>query len=455
MYIIDDDRDQIMHYIDWNLVSMLAWEHNGHANFYEDYSGNTSFLKMHGSSFRIHDLRLNWENPFLFFDTDGDKLTEGAIRFVNTPTFRPKENNDPLFNTMDTAVDIHFNGLMDYAAVTWDLDNDNGPGNEFDFDMSLLFRGRGFDYRDQVHRFKSLRGLGPQTDHLLYDARWRQLTELVYPDRDTAWHMIYNRGQWSECRLVFDEDDDCNRWERVEFYDPKDPFVIGREKGGLDHNQQADAAGDRGEFDLDCSGKGQLYVGAFDGRIHLYGAEWGAWRMDQTAYSYQGFGGIYNRWRPGRLQKEPEKFATVKYEDTDNNGFMDKLLYDLDGDKRYEDSVSLLALGLSDRQPLFGGQGLRPGADAQQRFAAVANGMWARAQQAVAIARQQGIETSWYNFYLQPHSLHEKYDFGYWLGFYLYRDLRDHFARHGNKHLLTLLDKAYYSGNWNLLKQKL
>jgi len=91
------DKDQIMHYIDWNSISMLAWEHNGHANFYEDYHGNTTFIKMHASSFRIDDLRYSWENPFLFYDNDHDGFSEMAIRFVNTPDFRPKDNSNPLF----------------------------------------------------------------------------------------------------------------------------------------------------------------------------------------------------------------------------------------------------------------------------------------------------------------------------------------------------------------------
>ena len=45
---------------------------------------------------------------------------------------------------------------------------------------------------------------------------------------------------------TYDEDDDCNRWERVELYQPGDPFKVGRNKGGIDSNGQADPAGDRG-----------------------------------------------------------------------------------------------------------------------------------------------------------------------------------------------------------------
>ncbi|MBC7889664.1 MAG: hypothetical protein H7Z13_17450 [Ferruginibacter sp.] len=450
MYVFDDDKDSIMHYIDWNALSMLAWEHNGHSNFYEDYHGNTSFIKMHASSFRIDDLRYSWENPFIFYDTDNDGLSEMAIRFVNTPSFRSKDTLNPVFKNIDTAYDAHFNGMMDYTGISWDLDNDNGPANEFDFDMSLLLKGTGFDYNKQRHRFKSLRGLGKQSEFLFYDKRWRQLEELIYPGRDSAWNLIFKKGQWKECSLVFDEDDDCNRWERVEFYEAKDLFKTGGGNGGLDNNLQADVAGDRGEFDTDFSGKGKLYIG-FDGRIHLYGAEWGAWRIDQTAYAFQGYGGIYDRWSgKGRMQQVPDKFATIKYQDTDNNGFFDKLLYDLDGDKIFEDTISFNGLGIDDRRPVFSSELMTP-VKAQERFKVLAASRWQHALQAIQIAEKAGISTDWYNFYKNPKSLHQKYEYGYWVGFYIYHDLRDHYKTTGNTHQLNKLDRAYYSGKWQLI----
>ena len=143
---------------------------------------------------------------------------------------------------------------------------------------------------------------------------------------------------------MFDEDDDCHRWERVEFYDPKDPFLIGSHKGGLDHNPQADAVGDRGEWDLDFSGKGNLYISPLDGKIHLAGAETGYWRIDQNTLYYQGWQG----WRGPNIQPEdtdpvePSTFATVRYRDTDDNGFFDEISYDMDGDQTFEQVNSLL-----------------------------------------------------------------------------------------------------------------
>ncbi len=53
------------------------------------------------------------------------------------------------------------------------------------------------------------------------------------------------------------------------------------------------------------------------------------------------------------MEQSVDKFALIKYEDSNNNGFIDKIFYDLDGDKIFEDSVSFAALGLRDTQPLF------------------------------------------------------------------------------------------------------
>lgn len=452
MYILDDDNDQIMHYVDWNKIMMQAWEHSGHANFFKDYSGNSTFLKMHGSSFRIDDLRFNWENPFIFYDPDKDGLTEWAIRLLDSPVFRNADSTKNGFDKLDPAFDIKFTRSIDYAAITWDLDGDNAPGNEFDYDMSILFKGKGFNYEDQKHVFKNMPGKS-DTDSFFYDARWRKIDHLFFPGRDTAYSLIYKRGNWQECRLVFDEDDDCNRWERVEFYDPKNLFIIGTEKGGLDNNKQADAAGDRGEFDLDNSGMGQLYIGSFDGRIHLYGAEWGAWRIDQLAYSFQGFGGNYERWGRDRLQRQPDQFATVKYSDSNGNGFIDLIEYDLDGDNRFEDRISLLDLGIDDRKALI--QVTNAGYEDYKRlFRKVAEDIWANAQVALQVAAAEKVNSSWYAFYKKPLSIHQKYEYGYWLSFYIYQDLR-HLAREkGDVNRVNQIDKAYYSGDWYQLLKK-
>lgn len=452
MYIIDLEKDNIKHFIDWNSIKLMAWNHSGQSNFFEDYHGNTLFLKMHASTFRINDMRYSWENPFIFYDTDNDGLSEWTIRLVDKPHFRPKDGKSEEFDKVSKEIDAIYTKKINYVGISWDLDNDNAPGNEFDYDMSLRFTGVGFDYSDQVHKFKSLRGL-PEANKFFFDPRWRQMDELVYADRDVAWDKVFKNGDWNDCRFVFDEDDDCNRWERVEFYDNKSPFKIGSEKGGIDNDPQADELGDRAEWDTDFSGKGNLYISPFDGRIHLYGAELGYWRVDQTAYSYQGFGGLYDRWKGRRIQQTQNKFATVKYSDTNNNGFLDEIDYDLDGDTIYETKVKLIDLHIDDKTSIIN-TGLMNYENFNQLFTKVADNIWIRAQEAVEVAKSQGLNPNWYSFWMQPRSIWQKYEYGYWLNFYLYQDLRQVASSKKDESQIRLIDIAYYSGNWSLLLTK-
>lgn len=449
MYVIDfGEKDGIHNFIDWNQIRLMCWAHNGHANFFSDYHGNTLFLKMHASAFSIDDLRYNWENPFIFFDYDGDGLSEFSVRMVDTPYFRPIEGESPHFVSVDRKYEVKFTRKIDWAALSWDLDNDNAPGNEFDFDMSIHFRGEGFDYSDQIHTYHSLRGLA-DADKLIYDPRWRQQTELIYPGQEQAIELIYKRGKgkFNQCWFVFDEDDDCNRWERVEFYEPKELYTVGLRKGGVDNNAQSDAIGDRGEWDLDNSGEGRLYVSTFDGRIHLYGADWGVWRIDQTAYNYQGFGGLYDKWTFHRMNLDPECFGLVKYTDTDSNGFVDKIEYDLDGDRFFEECVSLHELGISDCAALIE-TSEKQYTDMQDLFRKTADDMWENALAVVEVARCHRINVEWYNFYRNPRSVMERYQYGYWLAFYLYKDMKQTAMQQGDKEKLLRLDRAYYSRNW-------
>ena len=361
MYMIDfGEKDGIFNYIDWNTIRLMCWSHIGHANFFSDYHGNNLFLKMHGSPYHIDNISYNWENPFIFYDYDNDGLTEFTIRLVDTPNFRPKNGYSGIFDDIDDKYEISFTKKIDWVAFSWDLDNDNTYGKEFDFDMSVHFRGEGFDYSDQKHTFNSLKGL-ESANKLLWDDSWRKNVELIYADQNAAFDLVFGRGnnKYNESWFVFDEDDDCNRWERVEFYEPKDLYTIGLRKGGIDNNAQSDAIGDRGEWDLDNSGNGNLYISKFDGRIHLYGAEWGCWRIDQTAYCYQGFGGLYDKWAFHRMTEEPEIFGLVKYTDTDKNGFIDLIEYDLDGNQDFEEKVSLIDGKLVKSSSHFGGKEYR------------------------------------------------------------------------------------------------
>jgi len=242
MWFIDTDKDQLFNYIDWNTLLMEGWEHSGRAKFFLDYHGKSIFLKVHANTFNLDDLRYNWENPFLFYDPDNDGQTEIAIRYIDDPIIvegLPAVTKDQI--NSDVEPSVLFTRKISSIQIGIDLDNDSNPENELDYDMSLKFSGEGFDYSDQVHSFKSLRGL-PEADKYFFDPKWRQLKELVYADHEAGYNLIFERANWNSCWFVFDEDDDCHRWERVEFYKPKDLFKVGSNNGGLDDNPQADVA---------------------------------------------------------------------------------------------------------------------------------------------------------------------------------------------------------------------
>ena len=440
MWVVDTDKDDVFNYIDWNTFTLRCWIHNGLSDFYEDYNGKSTFMKIHSTTERVNDVRMNWENPFLFYDPDNDGLTEMAIRFCDSPKI-VKENGQA--NSV-------LSGDIDWVSVSMDTDNDNAPGNEFDFDMTIHFTGPGFNYENQKHINKNLRGL-PEADTFFLDARWRKLPELLYPDHDAAWDLTFKEGKWDKVWFTYDEDDDCNRWERVELYQPRDPFKVGKNQGGIDNNGQADPAGDRGEWDEDNSGHGQLYVSPIDGKIHLYGAEWGCWRIDQNARYYQGMGGIYDGYGPKRIETEPTVFPTVKYTDTDNNGFFDLMEFDLDGDKVFEQRLSMKELGLDDRCQVINTASMKY-EDFVDLESKVSDAMWKNAEKAVEVAKTKKLNTKWYALMLQPKSIRERYHYGFWLQFYLYKDLKDLAERTNDKALASVIDKAYLQGKWELIK---
>lgn len=441
MISLDTDHDQVMNYIDWNTLQIEAWDKIGSCNFFQDYSGKSMLMKIHTSSFNIEDLRYNWENPFLFYDADNDGLTEMAIRLVDAPKIDFTKQYPVALSHKITDV-----------RLSIDLDNDNGVGNEFDYDLSLKFTGKGFDYSSNIHKFKNMRGL-PQSDQFFYDPRWRQMDELIYVDHQNAYRMLMKQGDWSQCWLTFDEDDDCQRWERVEFYEPKKLWEIGARNDGLDNNPQADVAGDRGEWDLDNSGKGKLYIGKFDGMIHLFGAETGAWRIDQNAQYFQGWQG----WRGGadtikhnNNTIEPITVPIVKYADTDKNGFIDLIEYDLNGDKKIEKTISLIALGIDDKCEILETAEMNY-KNYHAMFAKVSNEMWQKAEKALKIARKYNINTQWYACFLAPKNAQQKYHNGYWLNFFIYTDLRKIGMKNNNQKFMQNVDIAYFSGNWDSL----
>ncbi|MCX7876489.1 MAG: hypothetical protein N2321_10030 [Melioribacteraceae bacterium] len=437
-WFIDYDKDGIYNYVDWNSLALEGWKISKTSKFYPDYNGNSTFLKIHTNTFNIEDLRYNWENPFHFYDFDNDGLSEMVIRYIDEPI---------LLKNIDTNIEtrsVKLTGKIKDVRISVDIDNDSNPDNELDFDLSLRFIGDGFDYSDQVQKFKSLKGIA-EANKFFIDDRIRKLDELIFTSREKAYPFIFTRGKWDQVWFTFDEDDDCNRWERVELYEPKDPYLIGEHNGGIDNNPQADPAGDRGEWDLDFSGKGQLYISSIDNKIHLYGAEKGAWRIDYDAKYFQNWGG----WRGGNnLQPtikhltNPENAPLVLYHDKNNDGYFDYIEFDFNGDKVIDENYSFDTIKIKNNliaidKFIY--------SDFKKMFVDLANKNWKDAIEYLKFAKSIGINTNWDAYFLESKSIWEKYNNSYWLKFYLFQDLKNYALLKNDKEQLKKIIHKYFT----------
>ena len=182
---------------------------------------------------------------------------------------------------------------------------------------------------------------------------------------------------------------------------------------GLASHCQADSRGDRGEFDMDNSGGGKLYVGRFDRKLHLYGAEWGAWTVDRD-------GSFHGGWKaPSPRPAATELGEVVRYTDTDGNGFIDRVEFDYDGDRVIDLTINLLdwrtpehphpdVVEILDTHAL-GWRGLH------DRFKTMTDQSW---QEALAFYRamwRRGLTDGVTDHLAVAASYGERYDRAYWL----------------------------------------
>lgn len=438
MVFIDVDDDNVLGFIDWqNWKSFLSicWRFTGATNFSPDYNGDALFLKVHAPPQELEDPRYNWENPFAFYDFDQDGCTEMSIRICD---------DDPSMLTPD--------GLAESAFVSYDMDNDSQRGNEMDYDMTLLLTsGEKIDYRKWVHKYPTLLAAKWVMPYMRHTG-WRRIDELIYIPHEKCYEEIF-KPQWGKCRLVFDEDDDDHRWERVELYSPLDPYIIRKKSydmnsGGMCSNPQSDTLGDRGEFDEDFSGKGKLYIGKWDKKIHLYGAESGAWTVDYDA-RYWGGGS------PGRYNSSPEiapkAQEVVRYEDTDGNGFFDRISYDYDGDKIVDLQISLLDYADEKNPAQDVCELISPASEQWQGmhklFIKITAESWREALVLYRATWKKGLTTAELDDLAIASSTAEKYNNAYWLKEKIFRLLDKRFKTLSAKEKQKLLYKYYFTGN--------
>lgn len=123
----------------------------------------------------------------------------------------------------------------------------------------------------------------------------------------------------------------------------------------------------------------------------------------------------------------------------------------MDGDSVFEVSISFKELNINDKQQVINTSKMSF-ADFVKLYKYITERDWVRAQEAIGIATKNGVSTDWYSFWKHPRKLNEKYDYAYWLNFYIYNDLRQLAMLKNDTLKVKLIDKAYYSGNWGLLK---
>jgi len=281
---------------------------------------------------------------------------------------------------------------------------------------------------------------------------WRRIEDFCYVTHDKCFDEVW-KTDWAECWITFDEDDDDHRWERVElYYPPADVYSTqrwsGRQRGnsgGLAGHSQSDTLGDRGEWDADNSGKGKVYIGAWDGKIHLYGAEKGAWSVDEKA-KYWGSSPVLGNSSPERAPKVEE---LVQYFDTDNNGFFDKITYDYDGDRKDDVVINLLDYKTTenphpDVQKLY-----NPGEIKWQGMHELYKHISEKSfQDGLKLYRalwKKGLTTSEMNDLSFASSIGDQYSQGYWMQEKIFRVLDARLAT--DKARQTALRKAHFTGD--------
>ena len=462
MLFLNPDVRGVLGWMDWAAFDFDCWGYSGACNWLPNYH-HGDFLKIHAPPHALRDPRLNWENPFSFLDLDGDGAPEMNFRWC--APFNPSPDG-----FMDISNRYH------EAYVTFDLDNDSGRGNEVDYDFTLYATGglTSFPYDGWTHPLPGHRG-DPRFDPCFGHNEWRRVESVAFIPRDQQWNAFFTNGM-TGMWFVYDEDDDDHRWERVEMLypvdretgRPADPWSLLRwpksrgpgadtnAPSGLCGHRQSDSLGDRGEFDEDNSGGGKLYIAPFDRKLHLHGAEWGAWTVDREAKFHGG-------WKtPSPTPAATRVQEVVRYTDTDRNGFLDRVEFDYDGDRTIDLVVNLLDWK-SDANPApdageildthaLGWRGLH------DRFRTLAEQSWQEALLFHRAAWRRGLCDTETDRLACATTPEEKHQHAYWLKETLLRRARARLADSSvpdRRDVESALLKSAYLGDWKQAAQLL
>ncbi len=220
-----------------------------------------------------------WENPFAFYDQDGDGVTEEVLRIEGQGS------------------------VIKNLRYSFDADNDATPDSPRDFDVSLSAHapnGTVFDLSLGDHR--ALRGI-PAGAFLAYQEAPKYA--LAFP--------------WATYMLTWDENDfntDGEAFDGAAFKDPQERWEGVIAKGNDFFKQiggpSCGTVNKRFEVDVESSTPIHVYYSKTDQRIHLFGANH-AWLLVD-----------YN------FDRTPD--MRYDYRDADGDGYLDTWALDLNVD---------------------------------------------------------------------------------------------------------------------------
>jgi hypothetical protein len=290
-------------------ISHINFKDFFYAEEQEYGAGGKYFMNVHGSGFFLNsyspDPKNSWENPIAWYDFDFDGRTNMVMRVGDT-------------NSKDNI----YRGDANEFEVAFELNSNTNEEKYHSLDMQLTYynyKANGVSYQPFVDCIKGLKFL-PGTE-FLSENRAKMRSEIIrkYIPYLDGYKIGTDFEKWDGVWLIFDEDDDDNRWEEM--------FARHETEVNASGNWYiySDRIGDRIEWDMDFKGEGKLYIGKFDGRIHLYHSEQAFWDIDY----FSTYKGSADRVDTDEGIEPPAglKYPRVRYSDTDDDGFIDTIEY--------------------------------------------------------------------------------------------------------------------------------
>lgn len=252
---------------------------------YRTHFGGDEFFCAFGIELDDTEWVCFWENPFLFYDHDGDGVTEEVIRF--------------------SGRNEHVGDLR----YSFDADNDATPDEPRDYDVSISAHApEGLTLDMRITERRALRGI-PTAPFLRYHVAPQYCRETEWAD-----YML----TWDENDLNFDGNgikdgrftDTQERWEGL--------ITQGNEWFKQIGGPNSGEFNERFELITEPKGPMKLYYAPTDQRLHLFGAQRAWLHVD---YDYD--------------QKPDMRY---EYVDTDGDGYIDTWNLDADNDGNVDDS---------------------------------------------------------------------------------------------------------------------